>query len=97
MEVGTPVLEGQVCPGLKKEPQGTQTSVPQGHLEATHWVCSEAGRQALWPFSTTDRTESKPSLIGFKVTYPLRSQPLKELTKVINTGGGGSGVESHKR
>lgn len=32
MEVGTSVLEGQVCPGLKKEPQGTQTSVPQGHL-----------------------------------------------------------------
>ena len=32
MEVGTSVLEGQVCPGLKKEPQGTQSSVPQGHL-----------------------------------------------------------------
>ena len=55
------------------------------------------GRQGLGHSAPLTPWSLSWSLIGFKVTYPLRSQPLKELMKVINTGGRGGGVESHKR
>lgn len=66
MEVETLCWRAGVS-GLKEEPQRDTNLSASRPLGGALTGCSEAGRQALWPFSTTDPIESrKPSLIGFK-------------------------------